>query len=84
MRDMKRKKMRTLGNSKPIPITACPFCGKEFSSEDRMVIAEKLVEKDANGKYLYPTYLIVCTHCHGDMRLSRYSHYYDDESVPPT
>ena len=71
-------------NSKPIPIAACPFCGKEFSSKDRMLIAERLLEKDEKGEYLYPTFLIICTDCHGEVRLNRYSHYYDDESEPPT
>lgn len=75
--------MRTLENPKLLPVTHCPFCDREFSEEQRTLIAERLEERNENGDYVFPEFRVICSVCHGEIKLIRRSDYFEDESVPP-
>lgn len=73
-----------MDNTNLLPIVCCPFCGREFSVDHRIIIAKRLKEQDENGNYIFPEFRIICSECHGEIKLFRTSDYFDDESVPPT
>lgn len=71
-------------NSEPaeertLPITACPFCGHAFKDSDRALIAEKLIETNPDGNFVFPQFRIICNECHAEVRLMRRSDYYDED-----
>jgi len=58
-----------------LSISTCPFCGHQFSDEDRELIQAKLNEKDENGEYKLPGFRILCSGCNAEIALIRKSKY---------
>lgn len=58
-----------------LSISNCPFCGHQFSDEDRELIKMKLDEKDENGEYKLGRFRILCSGCNAEIMLKRQSDY---------